>query len=176
MTTATKMTASKTLLKITTPPKAPATPRKPVPKDAIALLRADHGTVLALFAVFEATDSVKKKKALVADICTELSVHVQIEEEIFYPAIKAVLQGTRLVAEATVEHSGVKYLISQIEKLKPNDDALDDKIEMLAEYVKQHVMEEQSEMFPKVKASSLDLVALGTRMAARRADLLAARG
>ena len=144
--------------------------------DAIALLKADHKAVSGLFADYEKTRSDAKKKALVAEICTELSVHAQIEEEIFYPAVKAALKDKLLVPEATVEHASVKDLIAQIEGVEPDGEAYDAKVKVLSEYVKHHVKEEQDEMFPKTKATSLDLVELGTRMAARKADLLAARG
>lgn len=145
-------------------------------KDAIALLKADHGTVSGLFDDYDKTKSTKEKKALVAEICTALSVHAQIEEEIFYPAVKAALKDKLLVPEATVEHAGVKELIAQIEGAEPDGEMYDAKVQVLSEYVKHHVEEEQNEMFPKVKASSLDLLELGARMAARKADLLAARG
>ncbi len=162
---------------MTTTTKTPSTTKPPAAaKDAIALLRADHVTVSGLFADYEKTDSSKKKKALVAEICTELSVHVQIEEEIFYPAIEAALKDKLLVPEATVEHGGIKDLIAQLEGVEPDGDIYDAKVKVLSEYVEHHVKEEQGEMFPKVKASSLDLVELGARMAARKADLLAARG
>lgn len=145
-------------------------------KDAIAMLRADHGAVRGLFADYEKTNSSNKKKALVAEICTALSVHAQIEEEIFYPAVKAALKDKLLVPEATVEHASVRDLIAQIEGVEPDGVVFDAKVKVLSEYVKHHVKEEQNEMFPKVKAaSSLDLVELGARMAARKADLLAAR-
>jgi hemerythrin superfamily protein len=167
MTSATKTTATKT----TATPKTP-----PAAKDAIALLRADHGTVSGLFADYEKAGSSKKRKALVAEICTELSVHAQIEEEIFYPAVKVALKDKLLVPEATVEHASVKDLIAQIEGVEPDGEVYDAKVKVLSEYVKHHVKEEQNEMFPKAKATSLDLVELGARMAARKADLLAARG
>lgn len=160
-----------TATKTTTTPKTPA-----AAKDAIALLKADHGTVSGLFAAYEKTQSSNKKKALVAEICTELSVHAQIEEEIFYPAFKAVLKDKLLVPEATVEHASLKDLIGQIEGVEPDGEIYDAKVKVLSEYVKHHVKEEQDEMFPKAKASSLDLVELGARMTARKADLLAARG
>jgi len=145
-------------------------------KDAIALLKADHEAVSGLFADYEETNSSQKKKALVAEICTELSVHTQIEEEIFYPAIKAALKDKLLVPEATIEHGSIKDLIAQLEGIEPDGAIYDAKVKVLSEYVEHHVKEEHSEMFPKVKASSLDLVELGARMSARRADLLAARG
>ena len=142
-------------------------------KDAIALLKADHEAVSQLFAEFESTRSVANKKALVAEICTALSVHAQIEEEIFYPAFKAALKDKRLVPEANVEHAGVKSLIAQLEGVEPDGEMYDAKVKVLSEYVKHHVKEEQAEMFVKAKASSLDLVELGARMAARKQELLA---
>ena len=156
--------------------KSSSTPKTPAAaKDAIALLKADHGTVSALFADYEKTNSSNKKKALVAEICSELSVHTQIEEEIFYPAIRGALKDKLLVPEATVEHSGIKDLIAQLEGVEPDGVTYDAKVKVLSEYVEHHVKEEHTEMFPKVKASSLDLVELGARMATRKADLLAAR-
>jgi hemerythrin-like domain-containing protein len=128
-----------------------------------------------LFEDYEKAESKNKKKALVADICTELSVHAQIEEEIFYPAVKAALKDKLLVPEATVEHASLKDLIAQIEGVEPDGEVYDAKVKVLSEYVKHHVKEEQNEMFPKAKATSLDMVELGARMAARKAVLLAAR-
>jgi len=145
----------------------------PAPKDAIAMLKADHAAVSEMFAEYEKSRSIPKKKALVAEICTALSVHAQIEEEIFYPAVKAALKDKLLVPEATVEHTSVKDLIAQIEGLEPDGEMYDAKVKVLSEYVKHHVKEEQNEMFPKVKSSSLDTVELGAQMAARKEELMA---
>jgi len=161
---------------MSTTTKARLAPKTPAEKDAIARLKADHVKVSGLFATYEKTRSVAKKTALVAEICTELSVHAQIEEEIFYPEVKAALKDRVLVPEATVEHASLKDLIAQIEAVEPDGEMYDAKVKVLSEYVKHHVKEEQNEMFPKVKASSLDLRALGARMAARKAKLLAMRG
>lgn len=166
--TATKSTAKKaTINKSNSVQKAP---------EAIALLRSDHKHVSALFAAYDATESKPKKKKLVADICTELSVHAQVEEEIFYPAVQKALKDHELVPEAIVEHASLKDLIAQVEGKEPDGDMFDAKIKVLSEYVKHHVKEEQNEMFPKAKTTSLDMHALGAQMAARKAELLAARG
>ena len=146
---------------------------KPAPKDAIALLKADHEAVSQLFAEYEKIRSVSNKKALVAEICTALSVHAQVEEEIFYPAVKTALKDKLLVPEATVEHAGVKDLIAQLEGVEPDGEMYDAKVKVLSEYVKHHVKEEQNEMFAKAKTTSLDMVELGARMAARKDELLA---
>lgn len=144
-----------------------------LPKDAIALLKADHKAVSDLFAEYEKARSSSRKKALIAEICTALSVHAQIEEEIFYPAVKAALKDKLLVPEATVEHASLKDLIAQIEAVEPDTEMVEARIKVLSEYVKHHVKEEQDEMFPKVRASTIDVVELGMRMSARKEDLLA---
>lgn len=118
--------------------------------------------------------SAQKKKALVAEICEALDVHAQIEEEIFYPAVKRALKDKLLVPEATVEHAGVKDLIAQLQDAEPDGEMYDAKVKVLSEYVKHHVKEEQNEMFPKLQSSSVDMVALGARMTARKDELRAA--
>jgi hemerythrin superfamily protein len=141
-------------------------------QEATAMLRADHKRVSELFEQYEKTRSDTKKRDLVAKICTELTVHAEVEEEIFYPAVKAALKDKELVPEATVEHATLKDLISQVKDAAPDGEMFDAKIKVLSEYVKHHVKEEQNEMFPKAKKTKLDMVALGGQMAARKAELL----
>jgi hemerythrin superfamily protein len=160
------MTATKTTTKT-------AGAKSPAPKDAIALLKADHEAVTQLFDEFEKTRSVPNKKALVAEICTALTVHAQIEEEMFYPAVKEALKDKELVPEAMIEHGGVKALIAQIQDADSDvGEMYDARVKVLSEYVKHHVKEEQNEMFPKAKSASIDLVELGVRMSARKDELL----
>ncbi|MDP1678642.1 MAG: hemerythrin domain-containing protein [Candidatus Nitrotoga sp.] len=140
-------------------------------QDAIALLRADHKLVSALFAEYEKARSTSKKKTLVSQICTELSVHAQVEEEIFYPAVKKALKDKELIPEAIVEHATLKELIGQIEGIEPDGEMFDAKIKVLSEYVKHHVKEEQNEIFPQAKSTELDMVALGTRITARKEEI-----
>ena len=145
------------------------------PLEAIALLRADHKLVSELFAEYEKARAPSKKKQLVSKICTELSVHAQVEEEIFYPAVKQALKDQELVPEATVEHATVKDLIAQVEGIEPDGEMFDAKIKVLSEYVKHHVKEEHTEMFPKAKGTKLDMLELGGRIAERKKVLLAER-
>ena len=145
------------------------------PKEATALLRADHKLVSDLFAEYDKARSTDKKLKLVTEICTELSVHAQVEEEIFYPAVKAALKDTELVPEATVEHATLKDLIAQVEGVQPDGEMFDAKIKVLSEYVKHHVKEEHTEMFPKAKATKLDMLELGAQIAARKSELMAMR-
>jgi Hemerythrin HHE cation binding domain len=153
----------------------PKTPTSAKPHEATALLRADHKVVSELFAQYEKARATSRKKKLVAKICTELSVHAQVEEEIFYPAVKQALKDHELVPEATVEHATLKDLIAQVEGVEPEGEMFDAKIKVLSEYVKHHVEEEHTEMFPKARKSSLDMVELGLEIAARKKVLLAQR-
>ena len=144
-------------------------------QDAIVLLRTDHKLVDGLFKEYEDTNSAAKKKQIVAKICTELSIHAQVEEEIFYPAVKKALKDKVLVPEATVEHASLKELIAQIEGKEPDGEMYDAKVKVLSEYVKHHVKEEQNEMFPKAKSSNLDLMNLGEKIGQRKTELMAER-
>ena len=163
MATASRKTAAKAPTKTT----ARKTPSSAAAPDAIALLRADHKRVAALYDQYENTRSASKKKALVATICQELSIHAQVEEEIFYPAVKAALKDKELVPEATVEHATLKELIAQVQDKEPDGEMFDAKIQVMSEYTKHHVKEEQNEMFPKARATKLDMIALGEQMAAQ---------
>ena len=146
------------------------------PTDAIALLRADHKAVKALFDQYEKTRSEDRKGALAEQICKELTVHAQIEEEIFYPAARNVMRQEDLLDEAAVEHNSVKWLIAQIKDASVGDDQFDAKVKVLCEYVDHHVKEEQNEMFPQVKKTKLDLRALGEQLQARKMELMQADG
>ena len=130
----------------------------------------------ALFAQYEKTRSSARKQELVRQICQELTVHAQIEEEIFYPALKRALNDTELVPEATVEHDSLKYLIAQIEDGTPDGETdgemFDAKVKVLSEYVKHHVKEEQGPMFKKARESGLDLKALGAQLQQRKQALM----
>ncbi|WP_426197331.1 hemerythrin domain-containing protein [Massilia sp. DWR3-1-1] len=146
------------------------------PKDAIALLTADHEEARALFSKYEELGErawVSKKK-LATEVCQALTVHAQIEEEIFYPALRT--QGKPfqdLLDEAQVEHAGAKALIAQIEAMAPQDDLYDAKVKVLGEQIDHHATEEEDEMFPKCRKTTLDLVALGEQLLARKLALMA---
>ena len=147
--------------------------RRSAPQDAIQLLRADHRKVQGLFDQFEKARGDDRKAELAQEICAELKVHAQIEEEIFYPAARKALKEQDLIDEATVEHASAKDLIAQIEQARTGDELFDAKVTVLGEYIKHHVKEEQNELFPQVKKTKLDLKALGRELAERKDALTA---
>ncbi|MCW5645196.1 MAG: hemerythrin domain-containing protein [Rhodoferax sp.] len=143
--------------------------------DALALMRSDHEHVSGLFGQFDKARSSTRKKTLARQICQELTVHAQVEEEIFYPAFRKATRDKSLVPEATVEHQTMKDLIAQIEKASPDAELFDAKVTVLGEYVKHHVKEEQNEIFPKARKSTLPLKELGEQMRQRKDALMASR-
>ena len=135
-----------------------------------------------MFKQFEAlgeratADANGNKKMLVDALCAALSVHAQIEEEIFYPAVRETAKETdALMDEAEVEHASAKELVMQRQEMDPEDDLYDAKVKVLSEQIAHHVKEEEKEMFPKAKKAGLDLVALGQEMALRKDELIATR-
>ena len=144
--------------------------------NAISLLMKDHKNVKALFAQYEGLSdrSFATKKKLADHICHELTVHTQVEEEIFYPAVRRPIHDGDLMDEAVVEHASAKELIAQILSMEPTEDLYDAKVTVLSEQIEHHVKEEEGDMFPKVRKTAVDLDALGEQMAARKEKLMAA--
>jgi hemerythrin superfamily protein len=143
--------------------------------DAIALLIADHKKVKKLFADFEKLKeegSDEDKSAIVEQICNELKVHTEIEEEIFYPAVRKAIDDGALMDEALVEHAGAKELIAQLEEADPEDDLYDAKVTVLGEQIDHHVKEEEGDMFPKAKKANVDTEDLGSTMFKRKMALM----
>lgn len=152
-------------------------------KDACDKLDADHRAVKKLFKEYEelagskARSSIQRRMELAREICMELTVHAQIEEEIFYPALREAIKDTDLLAEAEVEHASAKELIAQIEAGGEPDEAFDAKVKVLGEYIDHHVKEERNEIFPKARsARKLDLVAMRDELEARAEELKAEMG
>jgi hypothetical protein len=144
-------------------------------QDAIALLKADHRAVEELFAKFEKASGDGRKQTLAEEICLELSVHAQIEEEIFYPACEGKVDDD-LLKESYVEHDAAKVLIAEIQAANgAGDEYFDSKVKVLQEEIEHHVEEEEKPkngLFAQAREGDLDLHALGEQLAARKAQLL----
>ena len=143
------------------------------PKDAIALLKADHRTVEELFEKFEKVSGEGRKQKLAEEICLELSVHVEIEEEIFYPACEGKVDED-LLKESYVEHDGAKLLIAEIMSGGADDEFYDAKVKVLKEEIEHHVEEEERRMeglFAQARKAGLDLDLLGEELAVRKSEL-----
>ena len=143
--------------------------------DATHILAADHRAVEALFEEFEKASGSDRKAKIADQICTELKIHAQIEEEVFYPALKGKIDDD-LLKEAYVEHDGAKILINDIVASGPADEFFEAKVTVLSEEIKHHVHEEEMRgegMFAQCRDTDVDLVALRDLMLARKEALTA---
>ncbi|KAF0811474.1 DNA nickase [Andreprevotia sp. IGB-42] len=179
MATTSTRTPAKTSKPATSTKRATATRTKH--DAATQLLMDDHAKVKKLFKQFEKLKSkgtASAKAEIVNQACSELTVHTQVEEQLFYPAVKAALgKDADMIDEAVVEHASCKELIAQLEAMSPEDDLYDAKFTVLSEFIEHHVEEEETELFPKVrKIKALDLEDLGARMKALKTSLTAAAG
>ena len=137
--------------------------------DAITLLRNDHKTVEQLFRRFEKTgdDALVEKRQIVDRIIEELSIHAEIEEQVFYPVARSTVEGAEdITLESLEEHHIVKWVLSELENLDPAHERFDAKVTVLMENVRHHVEEEETEFFPKVRS------ALGRKSLADLGDAL----
>jgi len=150
--------------------------KQPAAADAVQLLTSDHAEVGALFKKYhklaEANAKGSDRQAHAEQICTLLTVHATIEEEIFYPAARAAGIEDALMDEADVEHAAAKDLIAQIRAMSPDEDHYDAKVKVLGEQIEHQVEEEQDKMFPKCRAAGMDMAELGKALAARKDELM----
>lgn len=147
--------------------------------DAIALLKQDHREVEQLFEQFEDTED-GEGIPIAQRVCQLLTVHAQIEEEILYPAAKEAFSSDdeeeEMVYEAEVEHGSAKELIAKIEDMTEQNEQYNATVKVLSEYVKHHVKEEETEMFPALRKTELDLKEMGARLYERKQQLMTAMG
>lgn len=150
-----------------------ATPRI----DAIEILKADHQMVRKLFSTYEklcdADLHTAEKGVLVTQLCSALTVHAQIEEEIFYPALREALDADDLLDEAEFEHAAGKDLVPQLESMSSYESLFDATVAVLGEYINHHLDEEEGKMFDQAKDADLDIVTLGEELSERRDELRA---
>jgi hemerythrin superfamily protein len=138
--------------------------------DAIDLLEQDHRSVEQLFERYrQATGDTEEKGRIVSEIVRDLSIHAAIEEEIFYPAVRAAVpDGEGLVEHSLEEHQEVKDLLAELDGMDPGDRAFHPKVEKVIADVSEHVEEEESEHFPKLRqaVSANELLEMGAKLAA----------
>lgn len=140
------------------------------------MIRMDHTTVLETFHQYEIDSNPKTKKALVSTACLALEIHAQLEEEIFYPAMRAVGGNSSVLEKSVPEHNEMRRLIGQLRGMKPTDPAYDDTFMQLMREVLHHVADEETTLLPEAERLLADrLGELGADMTKRRVQLTAPR-
>jgi len=144
--------------------------------EALMMLKQDHEHVAHLFQEFEDADNPQEKQEIAQLICSELTVHAELEEELFYPEVQKAIKDPDLIEEARVEHASLKQLIGDIQSKRPGEPQFDATVKVLSEYVKHHVQEEEQKLFREVMRADLDLNAMAERMRERKAELMDEEG
>jgi hemerythrin superfamily protein len=146
-------------------------------KDAVSDLMRDHRTVEKLFKDYEkAKEDGGRKQQIFQQIAMELKIHTTLEEELVYPASREWVKDEETVNEAEVEHMSAKDLIAQLEKSSPSDQHYDARVMVLKEMIEHHVQEEESEFFPELRKSDMDLKGLAESMRMRKEELMGKMG
>jgi hemerythrin-like domain-containing protein len=125
--------------------------------DVIQLLREDHKVVRSLFARYDRASNGEKPQ-IAHRILRELSIHSAIEERVVYPAFRAAFKDPHMIYEAVEEHQLVRVLLDKLNRFRPGPGSatFDARFKVLKELVKHHVDEEESRIFPKAEAHTLD--------------------
>jgi len=142
--------------------------------DAISQLKRDHDKVKDLFNEFESAGSRATKRSIARKALAELKIHSDIEEEIFYPTVRQYIESD-IMNEADEEHHIAKVLIAELEEMDGRGDHFDAKFAVLAENVRHHIKEEESEMLPEARRLGIDYDELGQQMLRRREELESAK-
>ena len=138
------------------------------------MIRMDHTHVMALSHRYKADTSPDRKRALVSNACLALEVHAQLEEEIFYPALRSVLSGDETLDKSESEHERMRQLIRELRGSGNGDTSPDDdKFMELMRIVIHHVADEETRLLPAAERLLSDrLGQLGIEMTRRRIELL----
>jgi hypothetical protein len=151
----------------------------PAYEDAIVLLDADHKLVKKMFIEYtgmaEDASPAAVRHQLALKICQDISVHAQIEEEIFYPAVREAI-GEELIDHAEEEHAQAKEKIAQIQGMSADDDQLDASVKELATLIDEHVLEEREKVFLQAQYADLDLRGMVPELVKRKKQLQAQGG
>ncbi len=156
------------------PRAVPRSSRRAKAQTALDVLKDDHAQVSKLFKQFEhfhKSDDGDGMQRCAQAACSALRIHAQIEEEIFYPALRQSADAEDALDEADVEHSHIKALVGEVEGAGHGDEHFEARVKVLSEYVRHHVEEEESTIFSKARKANCDLVALGLELVARKQEL-----
>lgn len=145
--------------------------------DALQLLKRDHDSLRRLFRDFErllaGPCDVDRKAELVGRICSEMSVHADIEDELFYPAVQAVAGRDTLLDLDSYDHGVARCLIARLDEMEPDDAGYDETVVSLGVCTVAHMRDEEERMFARVRQAGLDTTLLGGLMLRRQRALRA---
>jgi len=140
------------------------------------MIRMDHTHVLANAHKYEVDTAPQRKQAIVQTICLAVEIHAQLEEEIFYPALREVAADNEALQQAEPEHAEIKRLIATLRSMEPTDPEYDLRFHELMRNIQHHVADEETMLLPAAELLLKDrLGELGAEMTRRRIELAGPR-
>lgn len=146
------------------------------PRDALSILQTDHERIVGLFERFTRRPAEADGARLLEEACHALEVHGQIEQELFYPAVRLELATSDWLQESEVEHRTLDYLLEELRAIRPWDPRGRATANVLAQFLRQHLDNEERRIFAHVRGGAVDLVGLGELMRSRGEEIAAQRG
>jgi hypothetical protein len=143
----------------------------PLYRDALDLLSEDHKEIQDIFREFEDRSEPTEKRSLLRRLTAALTVHTELEEELFYPAMRELLNESGMIDEAEVEHELAKTLLAELGDMDVHDALFESRLEVLVESVNHHFAEEESEIFAQIRLERPDLEILAQEMRERKEEL-----
>jgi hemerythrin superfamily protein len=140
-------------------------------QDALDLLTEDHRQIREMFREFGELSDGPEKRSLLKRVNAALTVHTEIERELFYPALRELLSETEILDEAEVEHELAETLIAELMEMDVHDAQFDSRLDVLIDSVIHHFAEEESEMFAQVRVDKPDLDSTAQEMRERKEEL-----
>ena len=148
---------------------------KQEPADAVALMERDHQAILAMFDAYDALLAAQgtpaARKALADEICMDITIHMRLENEMFYPVARGSAPGAGPLDAAGADHNGTREQIAQLLAMQPDEPGYDAKMLALGRLIRRHVAQEGEHLFPAVRVSGVDLARLAGRVRERRLEL-----
>ncbi len=142
-------------------------------QDAFAFLNTTYEHTIGLFLLYDRLTAVPQKQVIAKEICIALHINIQMEEQVFYPAVKQVLIKQGVLSAAIMRNSITKYLLAEAEALDVDSDIFELKIKVLGEQVKEHIKETRARLFPQIKScGKLNLWDLGAQLDSYKNDML----
>jgi hemerythrin superfamily protein len=154
------------------------TPRGQIEDDALDLLATDHDEITDLFERYEQLAAEEadadERREVAEELCTLLLAHAEVKEQIFYPAVREVLDDESAVDDAVVALDSARSMIDEVQAGDPTEPRYDKSLGVLHELVAQHFRDEREQLFPRLRSAPIDLEELGAEIAARQEVLLSA--
>ncbi|CAH0155697.1 DNA nickase [Massilia sp. Bi118] len=142
--------------------------------DPIQMLVRDHDTVRKLADKYLNSSDIEVKKQAATQLLQAIHTHSRLEESIFYPNVRCL--DDNLVRHFEQDHLKVDDLLATLQGMAPDEPRAEPMMREMLKSVLNHIEEEEGELFPRLRQSSVDMADIGLQMQAFEANLVHMQG